>query len=95
MSKPRAQVSHPGPGVIDIGTSWISKTPNVCGGDACIRRTRITVWGLVEWRLLGMSDAWLLEQIEGLTPPDLAAAWEYAASHEEEIERAIRENEEA
>ncbi|MBY0527748.1 MAG: DUF433 domain-containing protein [Gemmataceae bacterium] len=25
--------------------SWVQKTPNVCGGDACIRNTRITVWG--------------------------------------------------
>jgi uncharacterized protein (DUF433 family) len=28
-----------------------------------------------------------------LTAADLAAAWEYAASHSEEIERALRENE--
>ena len=30
--------------------SWISKRPNVCGGDACIRDSRITVWGLVAYR---------------------------------------------
>ncbi len=27
--------------------SWVQKTPGVCGGDACIRNTRITVHGLV------------------------------------------------
>ena len=30
--------------------SWIKKTPNVCGGDACIRNTRITVYGLVHYQ---------------------------------------------
>jgi uncharacterized protein (DUF433 family) len=29
-----------------------------------------------------------------LTPADLKAAWEYAAANPEEIEQAIRENEE-
>lgn len=28
--------------------SWISKKPGRCGGDACVRETRIPVWGLVE-----------------------------------------------
>ena len=28
--------------------SWVQKTPGVCGGDACIRNTRITVRGLAE-----------------------------------------------
>lgn len=83
------------PAAIESPLSWISKTPGVCGGDACIRKTRITVWGLVEWRRLGLSDDQILAQIEGLTPDDLASAWDYAATHPEEIERAIRENEEA
>src|SRR5437016_4574501 len=26
--------------------SWVQKTPGVCGGRACIRNTRITVWRL-------------------------------------------------
>jgi hypothetical protein len=29
--------------------SWIEKTPGVCGGDACVRKTGITVWGLVDF----------------------------------------------
>src|SRR6516164_3303067 len=33
--------------------SWVQKTPDVCGGDACIRRTRIPVWLLVRHRQLG------------------------------------------
>jgi uncharacterized protein (DUF433 family) len=74
--------------------SWISKRPDRCGGDACVRDTRITVWGLVAYRRLGMSDDQILQAVLGLTPADLEAAWEYAAANEGEIDRAIRENEE-
>src|SRR5207248_5557800 len=75
--------------------SWVQKTPGVCGGDACIRNTRITVWGLVERRNLGASDAEMLDTITGLMREDLEAAWEYYDQHREEIDQAIRENEEA
>jgi uncharacterized protein (DUF433 family) len=73
-------------------TSWIQKRPEVCGGDACIRNTRITVWGLVESRKLGMSDAEILKSIQGLTPADLEAAWEYYGQHTAEIDQALWEN---
>ncbi len=71
--------------------SWISKKPDRCGGDACVRDTRITVWGLAAYRRLGMSDPEILGAIQGLIPADLEAAWEYAAANAEEIDRAIRE----
>ena len=73
---------------------WISKKPDRCGGDACIRETRIPVWVLVNYRRLGASDADVLRASPGLTPADLEAAWEYAAANRAEIDRAIRENEE-
>ena len=77
-------------------TDRITKTPGVCGGDACIRGTRITVWGLFQRRRLGLSDAVISESIQGGLPPaDLEAAWEYAAAHPDEIEEAIRRNTEA
>ena len=72
--------------------SWITKDPNRCGGDACIRDTRVTVWGLVEWRQFGKSADWIRDSIPGITESDLEAAWEYYASHREEIEDAIRQN---
>jgi uncharacterized protein (DUF433 family) len=72
----------------------IMKTPGVCGGDACIRGHRIPVWVLVGYRRLGKSDASLLRDYPSLTRADLKAAWEYAAANAEEIDRAIRENEE-
>ena len=73
----------------------ISKKPNVCGGNACIRGTRITIWGLVEYRRLGLSDQAIQERVQGLTRPDLEAAWQYAAAHPSEIDEAIRRNAEA
>jgi uncharacterized protein (DUF433 family) len=75
-------------------TSWVEKTPGVCGGDARIRATRITVRGLVERRAWGLSDAEILEHLPGLTQPDLNVAWEYYEAHREEIDQAIRENDE-
>lgn len=81
--------------VLHTGASWIQKTPGVCGGRACIRQARITVWGLVAWRRLGLSDAQIQEQIPSLTQADLNAAWAYYEQHREEIDQDIKENEEA
>jgi uncharacterized protein (DUF433 family) len=74
--------------------SYISKKPDRCGGDACLRDSRITVWGLVAYRRLGMSDDQIMQAVQGLAPADLEAAWEYAAAHAEEIDEAVRANEE-
>lgn len=75
-------------------TDRITKTPGVCGGRACIRGTRITVWGLVAYRRLGMSDAEILQAVQGLNRADLQAAWHHAAANAEEIDRDVQENEE-
>jgi uncharacterized protein (DUF433 family) len=81
--------------IVPKKNSWIQKTADVCGGDACIRDTRITVWGLVEWKKLGLTDPEITSRIQGLTEADLQAAWDYYKKNTEEIEQAIRENEEA
>ncbi|MER3433886.1 MAG: hypothetical protein C4288_10730 [Leptolyngbya sp. ERB_1_1] len=70
----------------------IEKTPGVCGGSACIAETRITVWGLVEARRLGYSEADLLTSYPSLTATDLAHAWAYAAAAPSEIEAEIQAN---
>ena len=75
--------------------SWIQKTPGVCGGDACIRSTRYTVAGLVQWQRLGLSDARILEHYPHLTEQDLQAAWSYYRQNLEEIDRTIEDDEEA
>jgi uncharacterized protein (DUF433 family) len=75
--------------------SWIRKTPGVCGGEPCVRNTRHTVAGLVEWKKQRLTDARILEHHPDLTQADLEAAWAYYATHREEIERAIKEDAEA
>ena len=77
----------------EIGASWISKNPDRCGGEACIRDSRIPVWVVVNYRRLGGSDADLLRDYPSLTQADLEAAWRYEATNRTEIDRAIRENE--
>lgn len=79
---------------VGIQLSWISKKPDRCGGDACVRDTRITVWGLVSYQRLGLSDHEIALTVRGLTPADLEAAWEYAAMNEAEMDEAIHANEE-
>ncbi len=79
---------------MSVTTDRITKTPGVCGGDACIQGHRIPVWVLVGYRRLGKNEVDLLRAYPSLVQADLEAAWQYAAAHPEEIERALRENEE-
>jgi uncharacterized protein (DUF433 family) len=73
--------------------SWIQKSPGVCGGRACVRNTRITVWGLVNSRRQGLSAEQILQNIVGLTQEDLLAAMDYYQDHRTEIDEDIRVNE--
>jgi uncharacterized protein (DUF433 family) len=75
-------------------SSQITKTPGVCGGDACIRGHRIPVWSLVALRHHGADDAEILRAFPTITAADLEAAWEFNEANREEIDRSIRENEE-
>jgi uncharacterized protein (DUF433 family) len=58
-----------------------------------VRDSRLPVWVLVGYRRLGSSDAEILGYYPQLMEADLAAAWEYAAVHPDEIDRDLRENE--
>ncbi len=74
--------------------SWIQKRPNVCGGNACIRDTRVPVWSLVVARRLGTSDEGLLKYfVTPLSLGDVRAAFDYFARYPEEIEEAIQAQE--
>jgi uncharacterized protein (DUF433 family) len=70
----------------------IEKTPNVCGGSACIAGTRITIWGLVEAKQIGYGEADLLTSYPSLSATDLANAWAYAEAFPTEIETEMQEN---
>ena len=74
-------------------TSRIEKTHGVCGGDACVRTTRHTVAGLVQWRQLGLSDSQILQHHPDLTQTDLDAAWDFYRENPDEIDRVIEDDE--
>ena len=75
--------------------SGIEKNDGVAGGEACVVRTRIPVWLLVQARRLGASEGSLLENYPSLRAEDLTNAWAYARAYPDEIEGAIRTNEDA
>ena len=77
------------------GEPLVRKTPAVCGGDACIRKTRIMVWLLVSFKKAGVTEPELFWNYPSLTPADLAAAWDYYRLNPQEIDKAIRANREA
>ena len=81
----------------DLGDTFpgIDNTPDVCGGEPRIVRTRIPVWILIQAKRLGTSEADLLRSYPTLRVEDLTNAWAYYRSHKEEIEQQIQENEEA
>ncbi|MCZ6873146.1 MAG: DUF433 domain-containing protein [bacterium] len=81
----------------DLGEAFpgIERTPDVCGGESCIVRTRIPVWILVQAKRLGSSEADLLRSYPTLRAEDLANAWAYGRAHRDEIEQQIHANETA
>lgn len=81
----------------DLGDAFpgIESNPDICGGDACIVRTRIPVWLLEDLRRQGLGEAEMLRSYPTLRAQDLANAWAYVRSHRDEIDRQMREHEEA
>ena len=73
----------------------IDTDPAVCGGEACIARTRIPVWLLVRARRLGASEASLLAAYPTLRAEDLVSAWAYAQLHPAGIDELIAAHEAA
>ena len=84
LSQRRHSVEFPG----------IVSSPDICGGVARLIRTRIPVWTIVRMRQLGASEIDILRSFPTLRAVDLVQAWAYADRNAEEIEKAIRENEE-
>jgi uncharacterized protein (DUF433 family) len=81
----------------DIASSFpgIEKTTGVCGGSACIIRTRIPVWTLVTFKNMGTTDTQLLDAYPTLRQQDLNNAWAYYDANKAEIDLDIKENAEA
>lgn len=73
----------------------IEKRPDVGGGEAWIAHTHIPVWTLESYRRLGWTEAQLLVTFPTLHAVDLVNAWTYVAANHDEIEEALRAQEEA
>src|SRR5688572_1531319 len=65
----------------------VESNPQVCGGEACIVRTRIPVWLLEQARRLGSSEADLLAAYPTLRAADLVNAWAFVHNNRESIDR--------
>jgi uncharacterized protein (DUF433 family) len=72
-----------------MAATKIRKTPGICNGAACIGRTQVEVWRLIQFQSLGGSDIDLLSDYPMLTRDDLKAARTYYAQNTEEIDDAI------
>lgn len=80
---------------LGAGVPGIDTVPGVCGGEACISRTRIPVWLLVHARRLGASESALLHAYPTLHAEDLVNAWAYAQLHRTEIDELVHAHEAA
>jgi uncharacterized protein (DUF433 family) len=81
-------------GNLSSGSRGITKTFNVMGGDAVVANTRLPVWLFVSLRRQGANDAELLDNYPQLTAADLVNIWAYADAYPDEIETALKEQEE-
>lgn len=81
----------------DLGNAFpnIEKTPNINGGEATIVRTRIPIWGLVEAKKEGSTEADILRAFPSLRVEDLASAWAYYRMNASEIDEQIQAQNEA
>jgi uncharacterized protein (DUF433 family) len=87
-----AQLVHRATHKISIDFPGIEKIPNVCGGSACVIRTRIPVWSIVEYMQMGVGKEKLLLNFPTLRSQDLANVWAYYDANKEEIDTEMKEN---
>ncbi len=90
-SQEKAEVIH----FLLDNLTWagVEKTPNICGGSACITGTRIPVWVLINAQKLGKTDQEILASYPRLRNSDLVNALAYYQAHLEEIQDEIKANE--
>ena len=69
----------------------ISRTPDVCGGKACIAGHRVRVLDVVVWHEhQGMTPDEIVSHIPTLTLADVHAALAYYFDHIDEIQQELR-----
>ena len=74
----------------DKSDKVIKKIPGICGGQACIRNTRIPVWTIVSLVQQGATEQELLRNYPRLTVDDLTSVKEYYYNHQSEIDQIIK-----
>ncbi len=77
---------------IAVDFPGIEKTSGVCGGSACVIRTRIPVWSIVEYMNMGVGKEKLLLNFPTLRAQDLSNIRAYYAANKAEIDAEIFEN---
>lgn len=79
----------------NAGTPHITKTPEVCGGRACIAGHRVRVMDIVVWHeMRGYSPDEIVDMFPGITLADVYAALAYYFDHREEIQEEFRKADE-
>jgi uncharacterized protein (DUF433 family) len=79
-------------GLLGTSFSGIEKNKGVCGGRACIIRTRIPVWTLVSYKKSEMKEVEILKAFPTLRLSDLKNAWAYYLYNRSEINGDIKDN---
>jgi uncharacterized protein (DUF433 family) len=80
----------------DIIPRHIAKTPEVCGGKACVVGHRIRVMDIVVWHeMRGYSLDEIVAMFPGLSLSDAHAALAYYFDHTQEIQEEFRQDERA
>jgi uncharacterized protein (DUF433 family) len=80
----------------NVITQHIQKTPDVCGGRACIAGHSIRVMDIVVWHeLRGYTADEIVAMFPGISLADVYAALAYYFSHRPEIDEDFKRDEEA
>jgi uncharacterized protein (DUF433 family) len=69
----------------------ITHIKGVCGGDATIKGTRIPVWVIYKYKILGLSVNEILECYPFLTISQINDAIKYSNKNKQEIIRCLKE----
>lgn len=81
--------------VSSISFSRLDRNPSVCGGDVCIKGSRVPVWVLVQFYKLGVDRKDILSAFPTLKDADLEDALNYYQHNWREIDQQIADNESA
>ena len=69
--------------------SLIVINPEVRGGKPCIKGTRITVYDILEYLSVGMSEAQIVSYFPSISSDAIRACLEFAAAREKRLAAAL------